>query len=280
MLQNNLWRPISIIMIRKYKHTSTRSKPSENQRQELKYYGFYACLRLWQSRPDDIIRVYVEQRHVKEVSPLLKWCASRSKAYHIISAEEMAKVSESVHHEGLCILARDLPNISFPEMLEDLRHSKDPVCLLYLDGVQNPHNIGSIMRVCAHFGVPYILGEKDLLPKVSPSTYRVAQGGAECVRLVPLNNLKQSFQKLTQMGFVTVATSSHGSKSLYNYKFSPRTIIVMGSESEGVKSQLLASAKDMILIPGTGLVESLNVSVATGLLLGEYRRQVGLKNDR
>lgn len=248
-------------------------QPDTQQRAELKYYGYHACMNLWKSRPDDIIRVYIEQRHVKGAGGLLRWCAGKSKAYHIISPEEMAKVSDSVHHEGLCILARELPTCSFTSMLESLRSAKGAACLMYLDGVQNPHNIGSIIRVCAHFGVSHILGERSSLPKVSPSTYRIAQGGAECVKLVPLDDPKGAFKKLEDLGFVGVASSSHGGKSLYTHVFAPRTIVVMGSESDGVKSSLLKSAKETLLIPGSGLVESLNVSVACGLFLGEYYRQ-------
>jgi tRNA G18 (ribose-2'-O)-methylase SpoU len=241
---------------------------------ELKYYGFHACLNLFKARPDDIIRVYVDESIVKDVGVLLKWCAAEAKAYHVVTEEEMAKVSDSVHHEGLCILAKEPKNLSFSEMLEDLNASDEPACLLYLDGVQNPHNIGSIMRVSAHFGIKYILGQKNLLPKVSPSAYRVAQGGAEYVKLIAIDDIKNSFKDLEQAGFSTVATSSHGNNSLYNFEFSPRMVIVMGSESEGVNEVLMASTKDTLLIPGSGVVESLNVSVATGLILGEYFRQV------
>lgn len=241
---------------------------------ELKYYGFHACLNLWKSRPDDIIRVYVDEKKVREASPLLKWCAKQAKAYHIVSLEELAKVSDSVHHEGLCVLAKEPNATSFLDMLKALNTNKNPACLLYLDGVQNPHNIGSIMRVAAHFGVSYILGQRALLPKVSPSAYRVAQGGAEHVKLVALDDIKSSFEKLMLEGFKAVASSSHGGHSLYDYHFSPRTLIIMGSESEGVNQKILTSVKDTLLIPGSGLVESLNVSVATGLFLGEYYRQV------
>lgn len=242
--------------------------------QELKYYGYYACLKLWKERPDDVIRVYLEQRHVRELSPLLKWCASKNKAYHIVPPEEMNKIADSVHHEGLCLLAKELPTISFSSVLKVLSSTQDTHCLLYVDGVQNPHNIGSIMRVAAHFGSHYILAEKTLLPKISPSAYRVAQGGAEYVKLVALDNLKDSFQKLEKIGFQIVSTSSHGGQYLYNYTYSPRTLILMGGESEGINPKLLDSAKQTLVIPGSGRVESLNVSVATGLLLGEYYRQI------
>lgn len=237
----------------------------------IKYYGYHACLKLWEKRPQDILRVYVEKKQVKDLGPLLKWCATHSKAYHILSAEEMEKVTASVHHEGLSILAKELLPLDFPTFLAQLPQ-EGALCLLYLDGVQNPHNIGSIMRVAAHFGIPYILGAH--LPNLSPSTYRIAQGGAECVQLVSLDNVKKAFHKLTQAGFMPVASSSHGGKSLFQYRFRPRTVIVMGSESEGVHPSLLGCCKETLLIPGTGLVESLNVSVATGLFLSEYWRQI------
>ena|GEM_PF-321191 len=249
-----------------------RKNPDEPQ--ELKYYGFHACLKLWESRPDDIIRVYVDEKCVKQVSSLLKWCASKAKAYHLVSEEEMVKVSDSVHHEGLCILAVEPKSTSFSDMLDELNMDSEPSCLMYLDGVQNPHNIGSIMRVCAHFGIKYILAQQSVLPKVTPSAYRVAQGGAEYVKLVAIDDIKSSFEKLEQAGFKTVASSSHGGKTLYDYKFQPRMVIIMGSESEGVNAKLLEAANETLLIPGTGVVESLNVSVATGLFLGEYFRQV------
>lgn len=247
----------------------------KNLPQGLKFYGFHACLKLWEARPDDVLRVYVEQRNVKDVSALLKWCAGKNKPYHIISPEEMAKVTDSVHHEGLCILAKEPPLMSFSEMLKAVELNKGPECSLYFDGVQNPHNIGSIMRVCAHFGVKYILGEKSQLPSISPSAYRIAQGGAEYVQLVQLDRVQPSLQMLEQKGFRLIASSSHGGQSLYGYKFSQKTLLIMGSESEGINPKLMSLAKDRLLIPGTGLVESLNVSVATGLFLGEFWRQTG-----
>lgn len=247
---------------------------------EMKYYGFHACMHLWKTRPHDVIRVYIEQRHVKGASALLKWCASHGKAYHIVPEQELEKIADSVHHEGLCVLAKTLPNPTFDQFLKTIQSTQQHFCLLYLDGVQNPHNVGSIIRLAAHFGVTHILGKDGSLPKMSPSTYRIAQGGAEWVKLVSVQNPKQAFQQLSKAGFAFVATSSHGGISLYNHTFSPRTVIIMGSESEGVTPDLLKSAQNTLLIPGTGVVESLNVSVATGLLLSEYYRQFISKNGK
>ena len=234
----------------------------------MKYYGIHACLALAEKRPEDIIRVYLDESNVKTFSPLLKWCAKARKAYHIIPPSELERVSDSVHHEGVCILAKELPPLA-PEIF--LKNLSQQTCLLYLDGVENPHNLGSIIRTAAHFGIPYILGEKL---QITSSACRIAKGGAERVRLVCLNRPSDTLRALEAQGFSVIATSAHEGESLYRFSFPPQTIIAMGSESAGLKSPFLKKARS-IRIPGTGAIESLNVSVAAALCIGEYRSQYG-----
>ena len=242
-------------------------------KKELRYYGIHACLVLAQHRQSDIIRVYVHSSNVQAFRPLLKWCAENKKAYHIVSNEELDKISTSVHHEGVCILAKESQPLSSQEFLSQISSSNQSICLLYLDGVENPHNIGSILRTCAHFGIPYLLGEKGKLPPLSPSACRIAKGGAEIVKLVAIEKPVAFFTQLKKKGFVLVSTSSHVSDSLYACSLPSKMILTMGSEASGVSKELLALSTQKIQIPGTGLVESLNVSVATSLCLGEYYRQ-------
>ncbi len=235
---------------------------------EIKYYGIHACLAIWEKRPEDIIRVYIDASNLKTFSPLLKWCAKGRKAYHIIPSQEMDKVSGSIHHEGVCVQALAPPR-NTSAILKNLPKS---ACLLYLDGLENPHNLGSILRTAAHFGIPYILGEN--LP-ITPSACRIAKGGAELVRLVSLERPEVTLSKLEVQGFAVIATSAHVGESLYRFSFPPRTILAIGSESTGLKSPFLQQAKT-VRIPGTGAVESLNVAVATALCIGEYRKQHGM----
>lgn len=194
----------------------------------------------------------------------------------MISAEEMCAVSQSVHHEGLCILAREMAPLHFNDMVKSLSQ-EESTCLVYLDGVQNPHNIGSIMRLCAHFGVRFILVAKSHYTKIPPSAYRVAQGGAEYVQVVPIDSFCQAYDALKKKGFQAVASSSHQGKSLYEHRFCNKTLVVMGAETEGISKKTLAHIQETLLIPGTGYVESLNVSVATALFVGEFWRQVDKK---
>lgn len=244
-----------------------QTKPFAN---EQKYYGIHACLAIWEKRPHDVIRVYAHESNIKTLVKVLKGCAQQKKAYHIVSTEELNRITDSVHHEGVCILAKEAKAAAFADLVASIR-SGSKVCLLYLDGVQNPHNIGSILRTCAHFGISHILG--DGLPPLSASACRIAKGGAEQVRLVHLDQPQMALEQLKKTGFALIGTSSHGGVSLYRYHFPFRTILAFGSESDGMSKHLRKMIAQEVQIPGTGHVESLNVSVATALCLGEYVRQ-------
>ena len=242
-------------------------------RKEIKYYGIHACLSLTETRMDDVIKIYIHSSNLKSFSKALKRCADAKKAYHIVSNEELDKISASVHHEGICVLAKEKLPLNDKTFLKELSHIKGNVCILYFDGVQNPHNIGSILRSCAHFSVPFILGEKGKLPALTPSACRIAKGGAEIVHAVEVDNPSTFLPKLIQAGFMLVSTSSHAKASLYDTALPAKMVLVLGAESTGVGKAVSRHCSLHLKIPGSEAVESLNVSVATGLCLGEFYRQ-------
>ena len=232
----------------------------------IKYYGIHACLMLFEKRAEAIFRIYLDPSNLKRFSPLLKWSAQKKIAYHIIPTEELDKVSGSVHHEGICIVAKELPILTEETLFASLKpHS---MCLIYLDGIENPHNLGSILRTAAHFGIPYLLGEN--LPSLPPSCCRIAKGAAEIVQLVTVRDGKKCLQKLLKKGFSLIATSSHRGESIYRFSFPKKTVLMLGSESKGVSPPLIQTATALIQIPGKGVMESLNVSVAAGLCMGAF----------
>jgi TrmH RNA methyltransferase len=251
----------------------SRPRPPEGAR-ELKYYGRAACEALFRARPGEIIRVYLEKDLIPQFSELLKRLAADRKAYHLVTGEELEKITESVHHQGICILARERPVLTLPELLSRLKATEGtPQMLVYLDGVENPHNLGAIVRTCAHFGVRYVLGARQRLPRLSPSACRVAEGGAEQVELVFLDEPLLDLETLSKRGFRLLATSGARGTSLYRYRFPAQAILALGAELEGISAAMEEAAADLLCIPGTGKVESLNVGVAFGVIAGEFYRQ-------
>jgi TrmH RNA methyltransferase len=247
--------------------------PGDGERKELKYYGGAACLALWRQRPQDLIRIYLEERCIPEFAAMLQWAAAKRRAYHIVSTDDLERLTQSIHHQGICVLAKEHISLSYNEWLPLVRDETEPQLLVYLDGVENPHNLGAILRTCAHFGVRYVLGMEDRLPKLSPAACRVAEGGAEDVMLVYLQRPIRQLRELQNGGFELIATAARKGTALYEHRFRPRCIVMLGNEGEGINPALFQSADKLLSIPGSGRVESLNVSVAFGVIAGEHHRQ-------
>ena len=235
------------------------------------FHGARACAALFARRPEAIVRVYLAEARRRQFATLIDWCARNRKGFQVVADENLQRLTGSIHHEGVAILARHLPRRSLADLLGRGADLTGPI--VYLDGVQNPHNLGSIMRTAAHFGVAAIVGRAGDLPPLSPAAVRVAEGAAETVPVADLADPPADLGRLKRAGWRVVVTSSHGGESLYAAALPPRAVVVLGSEAEGVSRAVDALADLRVQIPGTGTVESLNVSVACGVVLGECWRR-------
>lgn len=231
------------------------------------FHGVRACASLFASRPEAIVRVYLTPARQREFASLLAWCAREHKGFQIVGEENVARIAGSLHHEGIAILARGLRRGTMPDLVAGLEAGTILGPLVYLDGVQNPHNLGSILRTAAHFGVAAILGRTGELPAVSPAAVRVAEGGAEFVPICELADPVTDLQRLKKAGYRIVASSSHRGQPLARSLFGDRCVIVLGGEGEGVSRLVESQADACVQIPGTAAVESLNVAVACGVIL-------------
>lgn len=249
------------------------ARPRHQDKSEEKYHGVHACEALFARRPNDIIRVYLTKDRQPRFKPLLEHCIANRKGFQVVEPESLERLTGSVHHEGVAILARQLRRWTIADLLRaiDTRALSGP--MLYLDGVQNPHNLGSILRTAAHFGVCTILGPEKSLPALSPAAVRVAEGAAESVPVCDLASPAADLGRLRKAGYEIIVTSSHRGDPLYAAALGQNVVLALGSESEGVSRAIDAIADRRLQIPGTGAVESLNVSVACGILLGEVWRR-------
>lgn len=236
-------------------------------------YGLRACLAIFQVRPQDVIRVYVSPQRVPEVGDLLKHCARNKLAYHVVEDEELARVTGSTHHEGLCILCRARPAPREADLWAELSASSAPTTLLALENVNNPHNVGAIVRVAAHFGVGWVLCLGNTPHQRSGALVRTAEGGAEHVKMLGASNSEALLRELQAQGVSVMATSHKGSVELGQKALSARVCWLLGSENAGLSPALMSLADATVKIGGAGLVESLNVACATSTLLGESWRQ-------
>jgi 23S rRNA (guanosine2251-2'-O)-methyltransferase len=177
------------------------------------------------------------------------------------------------------VVAEVVPRAGDPEtqLEEALEAAAGPPLLLVLDGVQDPHNLGACLRSADAAGVAALIVPRDRAAGLTPVVRKVAAGAAETVPLVAVVNLARTLRSLKERGVWLVGTDDAADRTLYQADFAGPVAVVMGSEGEGLRRLTRDCCDQLVSIPMAGAVESLNVSVATGVVLFEAVRQRSAK---
>jgi 23S rRNA (guanosine2251-2'-O)-methyltransferase len=185
----------------------------------------------------------------------------------------LAKLAEGERHQG--VVAELAPRAGDPEtqLEEALEAAGTAPLLLVLDGVQDPHNLGACLRSADAAGVAAVIVPRDRAAGLTPVVRKVAAGAAETVPLVPVVNMARTLRDLKDRGVWLVGTDDAADKTLYDADLKGPLALVMGSEGEGLRRLTRECCDQLVSIPMAGAVESLNVSVATGVALFEAVRQ-------
>lgn len=239
------------------------------RREELRIFGLNACLAAFAARPQDLRKVYLDANRMTAMREVMAFCVRNRLGYRVVEDGDLLKLTGSQHHEGVCFDMRRPGELSLETLLSRLPASQ-PACLLWLDGVGNPHNFGALLRSSAHFGVAGVLLPEDSPLALSGAACRVAEGGAEAVPLVRLGESVHAMRALQQAGFTLAATLPGRGHSLFEAAIPARTVFVMGAEREGMRPELVEQCDLHLTIPGTGHVESLNIASAVAALLAVH----------
>ncbi len=175
-------------------------------------------------------------------------------------------------HRGIAVEdARPPKNISIESFVSDLGDKKDALVVV-LDEITDPHNYGAILRSCDQFGVDLVVTRNRRTAKYADVISKTSAGASAWIPSAETANLHRALEELKEAGFWIYGADMDG-EPVYKTKLKGRVAIIMGSEGSGIGRLLKESCDGMISIPGYGKVDSLNVSVAAGVLLYEVRRQ-------
>lgn len=158
------------------------------------------------------------------------------------------------------------------DLQEVLSGAKAPL-LLVLDGVQDPHNLGAILRTADGAGVDVVIAPRDRAVGITETVRRISVGAADRVPFLQVTNLSRTLEELKEAGVWLVGTSDRGQQNLYEVDLAGPLAIVMGAEEKGMRRLTEEACDFLVQIPMKGRVECLNVSVATGVCLFEAVRQ-------
>lgn len=260
-------------MKRKGRKPDTSARPG-NGSLSVQLAGVHAVMTALKTRPDAITRVLLEQpsqnRRLNELESLARQAGIRvNKA----ARSELDQVSEIERHQG--VLAEMTASAEWSEadlakLLDQL--DTDPL-LLVLDGVTDPHNLGACLRTAEASGVQAVIVPRDRASGLTAVVRKSSAGAAELVPLVQVTNLARTLRALKDRGIWLVATSDQAEVSLYDQNLKGPLALVMGSEGQGIRRLTAELCDYLVSIPMAGAIESLNVSVATGVCLYEILRQ-------
>lgn len=235
-------------------------------------YGFHAVLSRLRQGAAGVLEIYVDSaRNDARAQELAKVAAERAVRVIAVDAQRLDGLTGNVRHQGVAARISAAPQAG---NLEDLLESLSvPPLLLVLDGVQDPHNLGACLRVADAFGVHAVIAPKDRAVGITPVVSKVASGAAESVPFISVTNLARTLRELKERNIWVFGADEKATTGLYDAKLNGPLAWVFGAEGEGMRRLTREHCDELVRIPMVGTVESLNVSVASGICLSETVRR-------
>jgi len=232
--------------------------------------GIHAVSRRLQQAPEQCIELICADKRNPRLLQLIDQARQAGIEVRIEDRAHLTQLSGTSKHQGCLLQTLDsAPLLDFQQCLQAVGPQS---LLLVLDGIQDPHNLGACLRTADACGVDAVIIPRDRAVKVNATVRKVAAGGAESVPVIEVTNITRSLKDLQQAGVWVFGTSGSAADSLYDHDFNGPVALVMGTEGSGLRRLTMASCDHLLKLPMHGQVESLNVSVATGVCLYEILR--------
>jgi 23S rRNA (guanosine2251-2'-O)-methyltransferase len=237
-------------------------------------FGFHAVGVRLRTAPQSIVELYVEaSRRDARMRQFLQ--KAQEAGLRPIEADglRLARLAGSAGHQGVVARVEPLPvTHSLDDLLDGL---SVPPLLLVLDGVTDPHNLGACLRVADGAGAHAVIAPKDHAVGINATVAKVASGAAETIPYFMVTNLARTLGELKERSIWCLGLSDEATQSLYQSDLKAPTALVLGAEGTGLRQLTRKTCDALVSIPMLGAVESLNVSVASGICLYEAVRQRG-----
>jgi 23S rRNA (guanosine2251-2'-O)-methyltransferase len=239
-------------------------------------YGFHAVGVRLKTAPTSVIEIYFE---ATRRDARMRQFIERAKEANVrlIEADglRLSKLCGNHGHQGVVARVEPLAQVTSLDDLLDSLPSDQPPLLLVLDGITDPHNLGACLRVADGAGAHAVIAPKDHAVGVNATVAKVASGAAETMPYFMVTNLARTLNELKERNIWVIGTSDDAPKTLYQVDLKGPTALVLGAEGAGMRQLTRKTCDELVSLPMRGAVESLNVSVASGVCLYEALRQRG-----
>lgn len=237
-------------------------------------YGINAVAEALKASPEKIERICVERG---QKNPRIREIVEAARQNHVrISFEERSwldRKADDSRHQGILCLAAEMATFDSEDILEQ---AKSPGLLVILDGVEDPHNLGAILRSAEAAGADGVFLPQHRSAALSATVVRASAGAAAHVKLARVTNLAQFVESLKKRGFWVAGLDAGSDKSIWEVDLTVPTALILGSEGGGLHRLVKEKCDYVVSLPIRGVVSSYNVSVAAGIALYEVIRQRAL----
>ena len=251
-------------------------------------FGFHAVGVRLKTAPKSIIEIYVDPtRRDARMRQFVERVQEAGVRLLEADGVRLARMSGSHGHQGVAARVQEITQVhSLDELLENLEASnaalpaeeRNQPLILVLDGVTDPHNLGACLRVADGAGVHAVIAPKDHAAGINATVAKVASGAAETVPYFMVTNLARTLNELKERNIWVIGTSDQANQTLYQADLKGPVALVLGAEGDGMRALTAKTCDQLVSIPMCGAVESLNVSVASGVCLYEAVRQRSVAN--
>jgi 23S rRNA (guanosine2251-2'-O)-methyltransferase len=204
---------------------------------------------------------------------LLNLIKSSGAPYSFADKAAMQKLSLGANHQGFVAIAEDYKYADFNEMISAAENCDNPL-IVALDGIEDPQNLGSIIRVCECAGAKGIIIPQRRSASVSETAIKVSSGAAYNLPVCKVVNLNAALKELKDRGFWVYGADA-GGENIYSARISGKTVLVIGGEGKGISRLVAENCDKIVAIPMYGKINSLNAAAACAILVYEIRRQSG-----
>lgn len=254
--------------VRDNEQTPTYGYDEYRQRkEETLVYSENSCKAVFKHRRSAIVKLFITQDMTYQFKDLISWLVNQRLGYDVVSVEQITKITQTEHHGGICLIVKKRIPLTLFDYLEK-NSGKNQDCVLAIDDVNNPHNLGGIIRSAAFYGVNgVILRQTNLLN--SGAAMRIAEGGIEAIESIKSDDFVASLERLKQHDYQIVAllpcpVKSIKSSEIHQIKFNKKVAIVIFQQ---INRKLVECADVVVHLHGNDNMAALNISVATGILL-------------
>ena len=236
-------------------------------------YGLHAVRAVLMRHPQRVRMVRLarerDDARMREIEALARRQGCRIER---LEAGRLKQIASDVAHQGVLAEIEPLPPWTENDLLEAVVKTAHPL-LLALDGVQDPHNLGACLRTADACGALAVIIPKDRAAQLTPAARKVAAGAAETTPVVSVTNLSRLLKLLKEANVWAVGADMTGEKQPHEVDLRGGVVLVLGAEGAGLRQLTRQNCDFLVSLPQLGAVESLNVSVAAGMLLYEAGRQ-------